>query len=151
MSKDNSGRSSAAMPIYSAIETVVGGIDRGIRGSWTWFRDGPLHHFVFWLVLFVTMLRVVLTATFSELDRFLSKVERWFIAIAMLVMTALSFLDYLRREIPGFEFEVQAKIDAQRHGTIEPGTGKPKGTTAWRAPSDALRLARAFALSDAGH
>lgn len=27
---------------------------------------------------------------------------------------------------PGFEFEVQEKIDRQRHGTIEPGTGKPK-------------------------
>jgi len=28
---------------------------------------------------------------------------------------------------PGFEFEVQEKIDRQRHGTIEPGTGKKKG------------------------
>jgi peroxiredoxin len=27
---------------------------------------------------------------------------------------------------PGFEYEVKRKIDAQRHGTIEPGTGKPK-------------------------
>jgi peroxiredoxin len=27
---------------------------------------------------------------------------------------------------PGFEFEVQDKIDLQRHGSIEPGTGKPK-------------------------
>ena len=27
---------------------------------------------------------------------------------------------------PGFEFEIQAKIEKQRHGTIEPGTGKPK-------------------------
>jgi hypothetical protein len=27
---------------------------------------------------------------------------------------------------PGFEFEVLEKIEAQRHGTIEPGTGKPK-------------------------
>jgi peroxiredoxin/nitrate/TMAO reductase-like tetraheme cytochrome c subunit len=27
---------------------------------------------------------------------------------------------------PGFEFEVIEKIEAQRHGTIEPGTGKPK-------------------------
>jgi len=26
---------------------------------------------------------------------------------------------------PGFEFAVEAKIEAQRHGTIEPGTGKP--------------------------
>lgn len=27
---------------------------------------------------------------------------------------------------PGFRFEVEKKIDAQRHGTIEAGTGKPK-------------------------
>jgi len=27
---------------------------------------------------------------------------------------------------PGFEFEVQDKIDQLRHGTVEPGTGKPK-------------------------
>jgi hypothetical protein len=26
---------------------------------------------------------------------------------------------------PGFEFAVQDKIEAQRHGTIEPGTGRP--------------------------
>jgi peroxiredoxin len=30
---------------------------------------------------------------------------------------------------PSFEFEVQAKIEAQRHGTIEPGTGQPKATS----------------------
>jgi hypothetical protein len=26
---------------------------------------------------------------------------------------------------PQFEFEVEARIDTQRHGTTEPGTGKP--------------------------
>jgi peroxiredoxin/nitrate/TMAO reductase-like tetraheme cytochrome c subunit len=31
---------------------------------------------------------------------------------------------------PGFEFEVVEKIEAQRHGTIEPGTGKPKAESA---------------------
>jgi hypothetical protein len=33
---------------------------------------------------------------------------------------------------PGFEFEVRDKIEAQRHGTIEPGTGKPVQPTAHR-------------------
>jgi peroxiredoxin len=50
---------------------------------------------------------------------------------------------------PGFEFEVKAKIDKIRHGTIEAGTGKPlppkKAPTAARAPSDAALLAQAFA------
>ncbi len=31
---------------------------------------------------------------------------------------------------PGFVFEVQDKIERQRHGTIEPGTGKALGTSA---------------------
>ena len=31
---------------------------------------------------------------------------------------------------PGFEFEVLEKFEAQRHGTIEPGTGKPKADSA---------------------
>jgi hypothetical protein len=52
---------------------------------------------------------------------------------------------------PGFEFEVQEKIEAQRHGTIEPGTGKPLDRKA-RAPAsrDAELLARAFERLDAG-
>ena len=52
---------------------------------------------------------------------------------------------------PGFEFEVEAKIEAQRHGTIEPGTGRPKGTSASRpAPAgDAALLADLLGLSPA--
>lgn len=39
---------------------------------------------------------------------------------------------------PGFRFKVDAKIDAQRHGTIEAGTGRPKppgGATSRTAPA----------------
>jgi peroxiredoxin len=36
---------------------------------------------------------------------------------------------------PGFEYQVLEKIERQRHGTIEPGTGKPKP-----APGAAMRL-----------
>ena len=55
---------------------------------------------------------------------------------------------------PGFEFEVQDKIDRIRHGTIEAGTGKPLGESAGldaQAPSPSLPalLDRAFALADA--
>ncbi len=35
---------------------------------------------------------------------------------------------------PGFEFEVKAKIEAQRHGTLEPGTGRPKGGESAQLP-----------------
>jgi len=53
---------------------------------------------------------------------------------------------------PGFEFEVKKKIERQRHGTLEPGTGKPKGKTArLEAPRGVEdQLARAFASLDAG-
>jgi peroxiredoxin len=53
---------------------------------------------------------------------------------------------------PGFEFEVQAKIDKIRHGTIEAGTGKPlparKDSARALAPNDDALLARAFAERD---
>jgi len=48
---------------------------------------------------------------------------------------------------PGFEFEVQDKIERQRHGTIEAGTGKPLGSSAG-LPASAL-ADHAFALLDA--
>jgi hypothetical protein len=58
---------------------------------------------------------------------------------------------------PGFEFEVKAKIEAQRHGTTEAGTGRPLDRSAAadrfggpaRERSAAELVARAFALSDA--
>jgi hypothetical protein len=40
---------------------------------------------------------------------------------------------------PGFEFEVLEKIEIQRHGTIEPGTGEPK--TESEADSDSADVA----------
>jgi peroxiredoxin len=51
---------------------------------------------------------------------------------------------------PGFDFEVKEKIEKQRHGTIEPGTGKPKGKTALESPRGVEdRLASVFARLDA--
>jgi peroxiredoxin len=52
---------------------------------------------------------------------------------------------------PGFEFEVQAKIDAIRHGTTEAGTGKPLDRSARSGGSGAdlpALLTRAFAAAD---
>jgi len=51
---------------------------------------------------------------------------------------------------PGFEFEVKQKIEKQRHGTLEPGTGKPKAKTALETPRGVEdRLADVFARMDA--
>ena len=51
---------------------------------------------------------------------------------------------------PGFPFKVEERIEAQRHGTLEPGTGKPKETTAdgKNRASDVERLADAFRVLD---
>jgi peroxiredoxin len=53
---------------------------------------------------------------------------------------------------PGFEFEVKAKIDKIRHGTIGAGTGKPlapgKAPTAALEPETSSLLAQAFAERD---
>ena len=51
----------------------------------------------------------------------------------------------------GFEFEVKKKIEKQRHGTLEPGTGKPKGKTArLEAPRGVEELlSQVFARIDA--
>jgi hypothetical protein len=50
---------------------------------------------------------------------------------------------------PGFEFEVKAKIDEIRHGTIEAGTGEPlpspKDSAHSRGPGEDTLVARAFA------
>ncbi|MDJ0869438.1 MAG: multiheme c-type cytochrome [Myxococcota bacterium] len=53
---------------------------------------------------------------------------------------------------PGFEFEVQQKIDAQRHGTIEPAATRGSGASAWLdAPPSAVvgALEHAFAAAEA--
>ncbi len=53
---------------------------------------------------------------------------------------------------PDFEFNVKKKIEAQRHGTIEPGTGKPKAKSAASLPASPTALLgpleHAFALAE---
>jgi peroxiredoxin len=55
---------------------------------------------------------------------------------------------------PGFEFSIQERIEKQRHGTIEPGTGEPKDASALlfrRPPGAAEGLdAAAHALNERG-
>ncbi len=51
---------------------------------------------------------------------------------------------------PGFRFEVDAKIEAQKHGTLEAGTGRPKADAGAAAGPLAVlgALERAFRLAD---
>jgi len=53
---------------------------------------------------------------------------------------------------PGFEFEVQEKIDAIRHGTIEAGTGKPLKAAGGKSAGAHIAAAEVFAWIEAqGH
>ena len=77
-----------------------------ISDGWRWFRKGPLRSFFFYLLLVVVGIIVIIEAICEEADRFLANIEKIFISIALLIMVALSFLDYMRREIEFFDFEI---------------------------------------------
>ena len=93
--------------VFKHVERVVGAVDRGIRGTWRRFADGPLSDFLFVLILFISGCIALLKGLLSEADRMWANVEKAFIGVAMLAMTALSFLDYMRREIALEGLEIQ--------------------------------------------
>ena len=93
--------------VYDQVERVVGFIDRGIRRVWRSFVDGPLQDFLFVLILVMSGCIALLKGTLSEANRMWANVEKALIGVAMLAMTALSFMDYLRREIDFVNVEIQ--------------------------------------------
>jgi len=97
----------AVVRFFDALERVITAVTDGVSGAWRGFRDGPLEHFLFALILVITGVVVLVQAAFEELDRLLAVVEKGLISVALLAMVALSFLDYLRREVPGFDLEIQ--------------------------------------------
>jgi len=62
---------------------------------------------LFVLILTISGLIAVIKGIFTEADRMWANVEKALIGVAMLAMTALSFLDYMRREISFFDLEIQ--------------------------------------------
>ena len=93
--------------VFDGIATVVAGADNSVRKRWNRFRGGPLEDFLFYLILGLTGFSVLLRAALEEIDRLTARVEIGIITVAFIAMVALSFLDYLRREIPGFSLEIQ--------------------------------------------
>jgi C4-dicarboxylate transporter DctM subunit len=93
--------------VFRQVERVVSTIDRGIRGGWRKLADGPLQDLLFVLILVVSGCIAVIKATLSEADRYWANIEKALIGVAMLAMTALSFMDYMRREVSFFDFEIQ--------------------------------------------
>ena len=49
----------------------------------------------------------MLKGVLSEANRMWANVEKALIGVAMLAMTALSFMDYMRREVSFFTLEIQ--------------------------------------------
>lgn len=92
---------------FDAFEAVLEGARGAVRGAWRALRDGPLESLAFFLILTVTGLIVLVRGALIALDAVLEKLEKGFIAFALLLMTALSFADYLRREVPFFDVDIQ--------------------------------------------
>ena len=101
--------------LFSSMETLASFIDafsNSISRKWTSFREGPLREFIIFLLLFFTGLVIIIEALCEEWDKFLAFLEKSFISIAMLIMVALSFMDYLRREIEFINFEIDGGANA---------------------------------------
>jgi C4-dicarboxylate transporter DctM subunit len=75
--------------------------------GWVSSLDGGWDRFKVALVLGVTGLIVTVEEVAERLDRVIEWLEKATIAVFMLTMTALSFLDYLRREVPFISWEVE--------------------------------------------
>jgi C4-dicarboxylate transporter, DctM subunit len=93
--------------IFQQIERIVGAVDRGVGAGWRRFSDGPLQNFLFVLILFISGCIALLKGVLSEANRMWANVEKALIGVAMLAMTALSFMDYMRREASFFTLEIQ--------------------------------------------
>jgi len=92
---------------FDGIERVTGAVGSGWSSVWNRAWNGPLQDLLFFLILAVTALRVLVEVAYEELDRLVSGLEKAFIVVALLAMTGLTFLDYLRREVSGFELEIR--------------------------------------------
>jgi C4-dicarboxylate transporter, DctM subunit len=92
---------------FDALERLITAVQNGVSGAWRAVRDGPLQNVLFWLILIVTGLLIIVRAVLEELDELLAGVEKALISVALLAMTAFSFLDYLRREVPGVDLSIQ--------------------------------------------
>ncbi len=93
-------------PFLTAVAAVFRLVDRLTTDLWASARsavrlwaDGPLQGVLFTAVVVLTGLRIVVSDALRALDGVVAWVERGFVFVAMLAMTALAFNEYLAREL----------------------------------------------------
>ncbi|MEC7986259.1 MAG: TRAP transporter large permease subunit [Myxococcota bacterium] len=96
--------------IFDSLAKIIERISDSIQNVWNRLVQGPLQSLFFYLILLISALIVIVKAICEELDRMFSYIEKFLISFAFLIMVALSFLDYLRREVSFFTFEVQGGV-----------------------------------------
>lgn len=93
--------------VFDTLDTGLDALRDGVRGGWRRLRDGVLQDLIFGLALGLTGLRLLVEDLLGDLDRVLAWLERATIAVLMLAMVGLSFLDYLKREVPALGLELE--------------------------------------------
>jgi len=93
--------------VFNGVERVVTFVDRGWSRIWRSFADGPLQTTLFCLILTISGIIALGKALFEEADRLWAGIEKVLVGVALLAMTGLSFMDYLRREVDAVDIEIQ--------------------------------------------
>ena len=93
--------------VFDAFARLIDGITNGVSGMLRRFAQGPGQDVLFVLVLALTGLKIVVEEVLEGIDRIISWLEKAIIIVALLAMTAFSFMDYLRREASLESFEIE--------------------------------------------
>ena len=93
--------------VFDAFARLIDGITSGVSGMLRRFAQGPGQNVLFVLVLALTGLKIVVEEVLEGIDRIISWLEKAIIIVALLAMTAFSFMDYLRREASLESFEIE--------------------------------------------
>ena len=94
-------------PQVDAFARLIDGITNGVSGMLRRFAQGPGQDVLFVLVVALTGLKIVVEEVLEGIDRIISWLEKAIIIVALLAMTAFSFMDYLRREASLESFEIE--------------------------------------------
>ncbi|MCK6507441.1 TRAP transporter large permease subunit [Myxococcota bacterium] len=91
---------------FDALDRALSGLGQAVRAAWRAAWAGWLSTLVMGLILLFTGLAIVVDELIERVDRVIAWVERLVITLALLVMVALTFNDYLFREFPRIAVEL---------------------------------------------